>query len=155
MSPGSVWIGSIQSTSFTPALQRGHAGVPCLFSNSDTNALHCHMIRTPDAVTGCVDLHSFSDFCAMDLEFNQRRFGRFPMPIRAYLDGRKFDGETIRQMGIAFEMALAALGFTPGCNDPIRKTQHGERDPDCLCQGALHAVSPAVQQGSPPVQRKG
>jgi hypothetical protein len=34
------------------------------------------------------------------------------MPIRAYLDGHKFDGETIRLMGIAFEMALASL------NDP-------------------------------------
>jgi hypothetical protein len=149
MSPGSVWIGSIQSNSFTPVLQRGHAGVPCLFSNPDTNALHCHMIRTPDAVTGCVDLHSLSDFCAMELEFNRRRFGRFPMPIRAYLDGRKFDGETIRQMGVAFEMALAALGFTPGCDDPIRKTlaesiielaQHGERDPDRLCGACKPSV---------------
>ena len=37
--------------------------------------------------------------------------GRFPMPIRAYLDGQKLDGETIRQVGIAFEMALASLGL--------------------------------------------
>jgi hypothetical protein len=36
------------------------------------------------------------------------------MPIRAYLDSsHKFDGETIRQMGIAFEMALASLRATP------------------------------------------
>jgi hypothetical protein len=35
------------------------------------------------------------------------------MPTRAYLDGHEFDGETIRQMGIAFEMALASLGATP------------------------------------------
>jgi hypothetical protein len=33
------------------------------------------------------------------------------MPIRAYLDGHKFDGETIRQMGIAFETALALTRF--------------------------------------------
>ena len=83
------------------------------------------------------------------------------MPIRAYLDGHTFGGETIRQMGIAFEMALASLGFTPDCDDPIRRTlaqsiielaQHGERDPDRLCEGALQAVSPAVQRDSPPVQ---
>jgi hypothetical protein len=42
------------------------------------------------------------------------------MPIRAYLDGHKFDGETIRLMGIAFEMALASLGATPDHDDPIR-----------------------------------
>jgi hypothetical protein len=42
------------------------------------------------------------------------------MPIRPYLDGHKFDGETIRQMGIAFEMALASLRPTPDWNDPIR-----------------------------------
>ena len=45
-------------------------------------------------------------------------------------------------MGIAFEMALASLGSTPGCDDPIRTTlaqgiivlaQVGERDPERLC----------------------
>ena len=41
------------------------------------------------------------------------------MPIRTYLDGHNFDGETIRQMGIAFEMALPSLGSTPGCDDPF------------------------------------
>jgi hypothetical protein len=68
------------------------------------------------------------------------------MPIRAYLDGHTFDGETIRQMGIAFEMALASLGSTPGCDDPIRTSlaqgiivlaQVDERDPERLCEGAL------------------
>jgi hypothetical protein len=75
------------------------------------------------------------------------------MPIRFYLDGHhKFDGETIRLTGIAFEMALASLGATPGCDDPIRAAmaqrilalaQAGERDPDRLCEGALRAASPA------------
>jgi hypothetical protein len=72
------------------------------------------------------------------------------MPIRAYLDRHKFDGETIRVMGIAFEAALASLGFTPGCDDPIRmalakriiaQAQVGERDPEHLCEGALQGVS--------------
>jgi hypothetical protein len=61
-------------------------------------------------------------------------------------------------MGIAFEMALASLGFTPGWDDPIRRTlaqgiigmaQVGERDPERLYEGALQAVSPAVQRDSP------
>ena len=31
------------------------------------------------------------------------------MPIRPHLKGQKFDPETIRVMGLAFEMALVAL----------------------------------------------
>jgi hypothetical protein len=78
------------------------------------------------------------------------------MPIRPYLDGHKFDGETIRQMGIAFEMALASLRPTPDWNDPIRAAlaqriialaKAGERDPERLCDGALRAVSPADPSG--------
>jgi hypothetical protein len=74
------------------------------------------------------------------------------MPIRAYLDGHKFDGETIRRMGIAFEMALASLRATPDCNDPIRAAlaqriialaKVGEHQPERLCEGALGQASPA------------
>jgi hypothetical protein len=80
------------------------------------------------------------------------------MPIRPYLDGQKFDGETIRQMGIAFEMALASLRPTPDWNDPIRAAlaqriialaKAGERDAELLCDGALLAVSPAVSSWRP------
>lgn len=72
------------------------------------------------------------------------------MPIRAYLDGHKFDGETIRLMGIAFEMALASLRPTPDFDDPLRKAlaqriiavaQTGERDPERLCEAALKGVN--------------
>ena len=76
------------------------------------------------------------------------------MPIRAYLDsGHKFDGQTIRQMGIAFEMALASLRATPDWNDPIRAefaqriialAKTGEHDPERLCEGALRAGNPAA-----------
>jgi hypothetical protein len=84
------------------------------------------------------------------------------MPIRPYLDGHRFDGETIRQMGIAFEMALASLRPTPDWNDPIRAAlahriialaKAGERDPEQLCDVALQAVSllihPDGWRGSP------
>jgi hypothetical protein len=45
--------------------------------------------------------------------------GLLSMPFRTYLDRHTFDGETIRQMGIAFEMALAALGFTRAATTPF------------------------------------
>jgi hypothetical protein len=73
------------------------------------------------------------------------------MSIRAYLDGQKFDGETIRLMGIAFEMALASFGATLDHDDPIRPAlaqriialaQAGERDVERLCEGALLGASP-------------
>ena len=71
------------------------------------------------------------------------------MPIRVYLEGHKFDGETIRLMGIAFEAALGAYGATLGSDDPIRaalahkiiaQAQAGEHDPERLCDAALKAV---------------
>jgi hypothetical protein len=77
------------------------------------------------------------------------------MPIRAYLDGLRFDPEAIRLMGIAFEMALVALQRTDGGVTPSRDAvahriihlaQAGERDPERLCEAALQALRP-----SPPV----
>jgi hypothetical protein len=82
------------------------------------------------------------------------------MSIRAYLGGQTFDGETIRLMGIAFEMALWSFGVTVGCDEPVRTAlahkiialaQAGERDPDRLCEAALNAVrSPVPLARSPP-----
>jgi hypothetical protein len=66
------------------------------------------------------------------------------MPIRAYLNGEGFDPETVRLMGLAFEMALASL--RSGCTHPLREAlarkiielaKTGERDPERLCEGAL------------------
>jgi hypothetical protein len=83
----------------------------------------------------------------MELGRNQSCF----VPIRAYLDGHKFDGETIRLMGIAFEMALASFRAAPDPEDPIRAAlarriiglaQGGERDVERLCEGALAGGQP-------------
>ena len=66
------------------------------------------------------------------------------MPITPYLDGFAFDAEARRVMGIAFEMACAALRI--GRTDPaaakaaeriIELAKDGERNPDLLCDGAL------------------
>jgi hypothetical protein len=42
------------------------------------------------------------------------------MPIGAYLGGRKFDAETRRLMGIAFEMAVVALQHNNVVADAVR-----------------------------------
>jgi hypothetical protein len=74
------------------------------------------------------------------------------MPIRPCLDGHRFDGETVRLMGIAFEMALASLRSTLHHADPVREAiackiialaQAGERDPERLCDGVLKDLPPA------------
>jgi hypothetical protein len=69
------------------------------------------------------------------------------MPIRAFLDGHRFDGETIRLMGIAFEIALSSLGATRAvaalAHKIIALAEAGERDPERLCEAALQAVRPA------------
>jgi hypothetical protein len=81
------------------------------------------------------------------------------MPIRAFLDGHKFDGETIRLMGIAFETALWSLGTIPGIDDPLRAAlahkiiglaKAGERDPERLCEAALKVVRPPDPPGGIP-----
>jgi hypothetical protein len=76
------------------------------------------------------------------------RFLPLSMPIRPYLDGHRFDGETtIRHMGIAFELALASS--TPDPNDPIRAAlaqriialaKAGE--PERLCEGPCSRAQP-------------
>jgi hypothetical protein len=76
------------------------------------------------------------------------------MPIGAYLDGTGFDPETIRLMGVAFEMALASRGPTLAHANPFREAlarkiielaKAGERDPERLCEGALRDLPPVVR----------
>ena len=74
------------------------------------------------------------------------------MPIRHYLQGHRFDAETVRLMGIAYEMALVAL-LQRRREDQLREaTAHkiielakaGERDPERLCDEALKAIQPTA-----------
>jgi len=67
------------------------------------------------------------------------------MPITQFLDGRRFDGEAIRVMGVALEMTCVALRLADR-TDPICKiiaekiidiARDGERDPNQLCERAL------------------
>ena len=77
------------------------------------------------------------------------------MPIRAFLHGAKFDDETTRVMGVAFEMARSALrsdGHDDGivARKIIELAQAGERNPDLLCEKALERLrtgSPSMAHG--------
>jgi hypothetical protein len=80
------------------------------------------------------------------------------MPIRQYLDGERFDPETTRHLGIAFEFAIQAL-HNWGVLDPPREAiaraiidfaKAGERDPERLCDLAVEACSkPIVRDPNP------
>jgi hypothetical protein len=67
------------------------------------------------------------------------------MPIRSHLKGQKFDPETIRIMGLAYETALIALRLTDRgdiandvvANKIIEHAQTGECDPEQLCEAVL------------------
>jgi hypothetical protein len=76
------------------------------------------------------------------------------MPIRTLLDGHRFDGETVRLMGIAFEMAFASFRPVPDHADPVREAiarkiielaKAGGRDPERSCNEALKGLGLAVQ----------
>jgi hypothetical protein len=67
------------------------------------------------------------------------------MPITPYIDGQNFDPETKRVMGLAFEMARAALRLADR-DDPatlmlarriIELAKEGMHDPNQICESAL------------------
>jgi hypothetical protein len=72
------------------------------------------------------------------------------MPISQFLGNSKFDPETKRIMGLAFEMTRLALGVPDRgdiANELIAKriielAKAGERNPDLLCESAV--ISQAV-----------
>jgi hypothetical protein len=67
------------------------------------------------------------------------------VPIRPHLNGQKFDAETIRVMGLAFEMALVALKLADRgdlanqilAQKIVELAETGERDPERLCDRVL------------------
>jgi hypothetical protein len=67
------------------------------------------------------------------------------MPITPFLNGERFDLETKRVMGVAFEMARAALRLQDRSDPIVTKladkiielAKGGELNPDLLCERAL------------------
>jgi hypothetical protein len=76
------------------------------------------------------------------------------VPFAAFLDGHKFDSETKRIMGVAFEMTCAALHLSYRGDSAaqivadkiISLAKQGELDPDRLCERALNEL-----RNSPPI----
>ncbi len=70
------------------------------------------------------------------------------MPITSFLNGVRFDRETTRVMGVAFEMTRVALGIAErrdDVNEIVAKTivelaKQGERNPDLLREHALQSL---------------
>jgi hypothetical protein len=68
-----------------------------------------------------------------------------PTPIIPFLNGERFDAETKRVMGVAFELARAALRVSDSAhavlphvaNKIIELAKAGEHNPDLLCERAL------------------
>ena len=70
------------------------------------------------------------------------------MPITQFLNGHRFDPETRRILGVAFEQVCAALR-TGDCDDDVKQAiankiielaKTGERNPDLLCERALEDI---------------
>ena len=82
------------------------------------------------------------------------------MPIRSYLNGQRFDPETMRLMGLAYEMTLISLGLVDRgdmANDVVARKiiEHAkavERDPERLCEAVLNQWRAAIPQHvAPPI----
>ena len=81
------------------------------------------------------------------------------MPIRSHLNGQSFDPETIRVMGLAYEMALIALRLTDRgdiANDVvahkiIELAKTGERNPEQMCEAVLQRWCAATLRVALPV----
>jgi hypothetical protein len=80
------------------------------------------------------------------------------MPISRFLNGRHLDFETRRLIGVAFEIARAAVRYA-GRTDLtdeaiaariIELAKAGERDPNVLCEAALNAGPVSADLSRPP-----
>ena len=77
------------------------------------------------------------------------------MPIRSHLNGELFDPETIRVMGLAYEMATIALRLVDRgdiANEVVARkiielAKTGEHDPDRLCEAVLQRWRAAIGSG--------
>ena len=76
------------------------------------------------------------------------------MPITPFLDGQRFDPETTRIMGVAFEAARAVISRTWGeaadamlAKRIIGLATAGERNPDLLCEEALQILGKSPYVG--------
>jgi hypothetical protein len=78
------------------------------------------------------------------------------VPIRPFLQGQTFDRETTRLLGVAFEMARAAMKCPRDLSDEIiarriiELAKAGERNVEVLSEVALNVPAGAVSAPNPP-----
>ena len=80
------------------------------------------------------------------------------MPIRSHLNGQRFDPETMRLMGLAYEMTRISLRLVDRGNIAnnvvaqkiIELAKSGERDPERLCEAVLNQWRAAIPQDAVP-----
>jgi hypothetical protein len=78
------------------------------------------------------------------------------VPIRPFLHGQNFDPETVRLLGVAFEMARAAIKCPRDLSDEIiarriiELAKAGERNVEVLCEDALNVPAGLVSAPNPP-----
>jgi hypothetical protein len=79
------------------------------------------------------------------------------MPIRPFLNGEKFDPETTRVLGCAFELTCIALRVGD-CEDEVKQAiankiialaKAGERHPDVLCEQVLKEIRRPSLEAAP------
>ena len=81
------------------------------------------------------------------------------MPIRSHLNGQRFDPETVRLMGLAYEMTLISLRLVDRGNIAnnvvaqkiIEHAKAGERDPERLCEVVVQQWGRAIAHIAPPI----
>ena len=86
-------------------------------------------------------------------------FREMPMPIRSHLNGHRFDPETMRLMGLAYEMTLISLRLVDRgdivnnvvAQKLIEIAKAGERDPERLCEAVLQQWDRPIAHVSPPI----
>jgi hypothetical protein len=80
------------------------------------------------------------------------------MPIRSHLNGQRFDSETMRLMGLAYELTLVSLRLVDRgdiANNVVAQkiieiAKTGERDPERLCEEVVsHWRADSSQATSP------
>ena len=80
------------------------------------------------------------------------------MPIRPFLHGQTFDPETVRLLGVAFEMARAAIKCPRDLSDEmiartiIELVKAGERNVEVLSEAALNLPAGAISAPNPPTR---
>jgi hypothetical protein len=79
------------------------------------------------------------------------------VPIGPFLTGQTFDPETVRLLGVAFEMARAAIKCPRDLSDEIiagriiELAKAGERNAEVLSEAALNVPAGSVSAPNPPL----